>query len=211
MNRYIKSIAAASAVSLLLCGCSTEADNESIPDNTSSVSDTELLDEAVQPFKDYFSGFLAKDGEKVLFSTTPQTYIDEMKATGKYEELLSQTVDSLIPVTLGSWEEQYGDNVSVEFIEITDSSRLSAEQLDLAELCYKYGYYDINAEAEVAEGFEVKFRYSISGSESSVENELTNCFVRIDNDGWKMLSITAADLEQFRGADSIKSEENPET
>ncbi len=211
MNRYIKSIAAASAVSLLLCGCSTETDNGSIPDNTSSVSDTELLDEAVQPFKDYFSGFLAKDGEKVLFSTTPQTYIDEMKATGKYEELLSQTVDSLIPVTLGSWEEQYGDNVSVEFIEITDSSRLSAEQLDLAELCYKYGYYDINAEAEVAEGFEVKFRYSISGSESSVENELTNCFVRIDNDGWKMLSITAADLEQFRGADSIKSEENPET
>ena len=81
----------------------------------------------------------------------------------------------------------------------------------MAELCYKYGYYDINAEAEVAEGFEVKFRYSISGSESSVENELTNCFVRIDNDGWKMLSITAADLEQFRGADSIKSEENPET
>ena len=210
MNRYIKSIAAASAVSLLLCGCSTEADNGSIPDSTPSVSDTELLDEAVQPFKDYFSGFLAKDGEKVLFSTTPQTYIDEMKATGKYEELLSQTVDSLIPVTLGSWEEQYGDNVSVEFIEITDSSRLSAEQLDLAELCYKYGY-DINAEAEVAEGFEVKFRYSISGSESSVENELTNCFVRIDNDGWKMLSITAADLEQFRGADSIKSEENPET
>lgn len=211
MNRYIKSIAAASAVSLLLCGCSTEADNGSIPDSTPSVSDTELLDEAVQPFKDYFSGFLAKDGEKVLFSTTPQTYIDEMKATGKYEELLSQTVDSLIPVTLGSWEEQYGDNVSVEFIEITDSSRLSAEQLDLAELCYKYGYYDINAEAEVAEGFEVKFCYSISGSESSVENELTNCFVRIDNDGWKMLSITAADLEQFRGADSIKSEENPET
>ncbi len=40
MNRYIKSIAAASAVSLLLCGCSTEADNGSIPDSTPSVSDT---------------------------------------------------------------------------------------------------------------------------------------------------------------------------
>lgn len=210
MNRYIKSIAAALAVSLTLCGCSTETDNGNTPDNTSSVSDTELLDEAVQPFKDYFSGFLTNDGDKMLFSTTPQTFIDEMKSTGKYEEILSQTVDSLIPVTLGSWEEQYGDNVSVEFLEITDSTRLSEDQLDLAELCYKYGYYDINAEVEVAEGFEVKFRYSISGSESSVENELTNCFVRIENDGWKMISITAADLEQFRGADTMESEETPE-
>lgn len=210
MNRYIKSIAAASAVSLLLCGCSTEADTGSIPDSTPSVSDTELLDEAVQPFKDYFSGFLTNDGEKMLFSTTPQAYIDSMKATGKYEELLSQNVDTIIPLTLSGWEEKYGDNISVEFLDITDSTPLSAEQLDLAELCYKYGYYDVDADVEIAEGFEIKFRYSIGGSEGFEENELTNCFVRIDNDGWKMISISAADLEQFRGADSIKSEENPE-
>ncbi len=211
MNRYIKSIAAALAVSLTLCGCSTETDNGNTPDNTSSVSDTELLDEAVQPFKDYFSGFLTNDGDKMLFSTTPQTFIDEMKSTGKYEEILSQTVDSLIPVTLGSWEEQYGDNVSVEFLEITDSTRLSADQLDLAELCFKYTYFDVNADVEIAEGYEVTYRYEIKGSSESQEGNETACFVRVENDSWKMISVTAETLEQYRGAaDIVESEETPE-
>lgn len=188
------------AATIFFGGCTV---NELDKDKQVGTAETSIPDEAVQPFKDYFNGFFSNDGEKIIFSTTPQSYIDEMKKTDKYEQLLTQTTDTVIAYTLQAWEKSYGEDLSVTYLETSDFSQLEADKLELAELCYKLSYYDVNAELEITDGYEVRYRYRISGSENSEESEQTCCFVKVENDGWKMISLTADELEQFRGADSL--------
>lgn len=196
MKKHIISAAAVvSAFAIVLCGCSES--NKPVSD----ITDASAPSEAVQPFNDYFNGFLTNDGEKVILSTMPQTFIDEMKKTDKYDDFLAQTQDSLIPVTINAWSEKYGDNITVTFLEQVSSTQLSADTLDLAELCYKYTYYDVNADVEITEGYEVTYRYEIKGSASTTEGEETACFVRVKDDSWKMISTKAETLEQYRDAE----------
>lgn len=203
---FMKKIITALTALALVCSFTSCGDNN---DDTSSNSEitqipTGALNEApvsgevVQPFIDYFDGFNENDTDKVILSITPQAFVDALKAADKYAILTEQTQND-ISSTMTYWSETYGDDTKASYVEEVSSRPLTEEQIYLAELCYKYTYYDVQPEFEIEEGFEVVFKYRIEGSKDHTEDEETACFVKVKDDGWKMLATSAGILNQYNG------------
>lgn len=204
-NIKIITAVAVVAVSAFGCGETAKEDTESKPQYIAE--NGMVTAEVTQPFIDYFDGMINNDADKMLLSITPVSFIEEMKLTDKYENLLSETRDVLIPSVMETWTEQYGADPVVSLFEEISNTPFTDEQLDFAELCYKYNYFDVKKDLEITDGFEITYKYKIQGADSSTEGEDTACFVRVENDGWKMISVPAEALEEFRGAeDPYKSE-----
>lgn len=195
----ILTAAAVMAVSAFGCGETAKEDTEFKPQYITE--NGMVTAEVTQPFFDYFDGMINNDPDKMLLSITPVSFIEEMKLTDKYDKLLSETRDILIPSVIETWTEQYGADPVVSLFEEVSNTPFTDEQLDFAELCYKYNYFDVKKDLEITDGFEITYKYKIQGADSSTEGEDTACFVRVENDGWKMISVPAEALEEFRGAE----------
>lgn len=205
MKKYIITLTAA-ALACSFFGCSDTNDHskpsydEVSQIATKAPNDSRVAAEVVQPFVDYFDGFNESDPDKVISSITPQVFIDSLKESGKYEELAAQT-EGDINATIDYWTETYGKNPKASYVEEVSNKSLTEQQLGFAELCYKYTYYDIKADFEIEEGYEVIFKYKTEGDSDSVEAQETACFVKVKDDGWKMLAVTAGALNQYKDAE----------
>ncbi len=199
-KHIIPLMAAAAALALNLCSCSDKNTDNYFSSEVSYNDEISSPNDAIQPFNDYFNAFISGDGEKVILATTPISYIEEMKADGTYDALLTETQDIVIKYTLAAWKEQYGDDVSFSLIEQQNSLPLSDRQLDAAVQCYKTTYGDVTSPINIIEGYEITYIYRIGGSKDSKDTVETACFVRIENDGWKMIPVTSTDLEGFNEA-----------
>lgn len=204
----MKKIIAAIAAFALVCSFTSCGDNENKNSNSSSESEVTqvptgalneapVADEVIQPFVDYFDGFNDDDADKVILSITPQAFVDALKDADKYSTLIEQT-EGDISATMEYWDETYGDNTKASYVEEISSRPLTKEQIRLAELCYKYTYYDVQPEFEIEEGYEVVFKYRIEGSNDFTEDEETACFVKVKDDGWKMIATSAGTLNQYK-------------
>lgn len=201
MKKYITLLAVISAaLALNLCGCTENNTDTSISSDSGYNDGMSSPNDAIQPFNDYFNAFISGDGEKAILATTPLSYIEEMKVDGTYDALLKETEDILIKYTLDVWKEQYGDDVSFSLIEQQTCMPLSDKQLDSAVQCYEVTYGDMKSQINITEGYEITYIYRMGGSKDSKDNLETACFVRIENDGWKMIPVTSADLEGFEQA-----------
>lgn len=196
----INLIAIAAVFSISLCSCNNNSDSDK---NTSEKSSYTASDEPIQAFSDYFDAFFSSDADTVVNLTTPSAYLDEMKANGTYNTLVTQTQDIMIKYSLDSFKEKYGDDVSIVLKEQLNSTPLTAEQLNDALECYKASYGAYKSQITIAEGYEITYTYIIGGSKSSEEISETACFVKPENDCWKMLPVTAETLKGFNNAQSL--------
>jgi hypothetical protein len=196
-KQIIYTAAITAAITLSLCSCSSNQENCNSTSESISVSSPS---EAIQPFSDYFNAFISGEGEKVILATTPAVYIEQMNADGTYNTMLTETEDIVIKYTMKAWEEQYGNNVSISPADIQDVVELSSVQLDEAVQSYKITYGDTSSEINITEGYELTYSYTIGGSKTSEDIIETSCFVKIENDGWKMLPLTSADLKGYAEA-----------
>lgn len=196
-------IAIASALALMLWGCgekeSSSSSGEVSQIATEALSDTPVAAEVVQPFVDYFDGFNNGDPDKVIASITPQAFIDSLKEAEKYDELRTQTEND-ITATMDYWQQNFGEDTKASYVEEVSNRPLTEQQLFFAELCYKYTYADIKADFEIEDGYEVTFKYKTEGASDSSEGEETACFVKVKDDGWKMIAINAGLLNQYKDA-----------
>ncbi len=199
--KNFKILTAVAVMAVSAFGCSETAKKD-IENKPQYIAENGLVtNEVMQPFTDYFDGMINNDADKMLLATTPAVFIEEMMQSGKYETLLSETRDVLIPAVMETWTEKYGTDPSAELLDVVSNTPFTDEQLDFAELCYKYNYFDVKKDLEITDGFEVTYKYKIQGADSSTEGEDTACFVRVENDGWKMISVPAEALEEYRGAE----------
>ncbi len=203
MKKQIKAVIA-SSLALMLWGCgekeSSSSSGEVSQIATEALSDTPVAAEVVQPFVDYFDGFNSNDPDKVIASITPQAFIDGLKDAEKYDELRAQT-EGDITSTMDYWKETYGEDPKAAYTEEVSNRPLTEQQLFFAELCYKYTYYDIKVDIEIEEGYEVTFKYKTEGKTDSSEGEETACFVKVKDDGWKMIATHAGALNQYKDAE----------
>ena len=195
--------AIAAALSLMLWGCGSKEDSSSSGEvsqiATEALSDIPVAADVIQPFVDYFDGFNNNDPDKVIAAITPQAFIDELKNAEKYDELRTQT-ESDITATMDYSKENFGENPKATYMEEVSNRHLTDQQLFFAELCYKYTYLDIKADFEIEEGYEVTFKYKTEGNTDSSEGEETACFVKVKDDGWKMIATNAGTLNQYKDA-----------
>lgn len=187
---------------LLMCGCSEKSADENNAKPRYTDDNGKVVQEVIQPCIDYFDGLSNNDAEKLILATTPLSFVEGFKEKGSYDTIFSEMQDILIAETIKSWTETYGANPQITFVEEISNTPLSAEQLDSAELCYKYNYYDIKTELNFTDGFEITYKYKIQGADNSTETEETACFLRGENDNWKMLSLTANALAQYSNAEN---------
>lgn len=200
MKKIIASLAAVALMcSLTSCGenkdSSSGTETSQIP--TGALNEAPVADEVVQPFIDYFDGFNENDPDKVILSITPLAFVDALKDADNYG-VLTEQIQNDITSTMEYWEETYGENTIASYVEEVSSRTLTKEQLYLAELCYKYTYFDVQPKFSIDEGYEVVFKYRIEGSKDSTEDEETACFVKVKDDGWKMIATTAGMLNQYK-------------
>lgn len=203
MKKIIATLASVAIMcSFASCGENkdTSSSSESVATQipTGALNEAPVADEVVQPFIDYFDGFNNNDTDKVILSITPQAFVDALKDNDKYSTLTEQTQND-ITATMEYWSETYGENTKASYVEEISSRPLTPEQLNLAEICYKYTYYDVQPKFEIEEGYEVVFKYRIEGSKDSTEAEETACFVNVKDDGWKMIATNAGLLNQYNG------------
>lgn len=188
-------MAIAAAFSISLCSCDNEPEGS---DNTDAPASSTSSDEPIQAFTDYFDAFFSNDAETVLLLTNPSAYLSEMKANGTYDTLLSNTGDIMIKYTLDAFKEVYGDDVSITLKEQLNSTPLTAEELKDALECYKASYSAYTTEIKIPEGYEISYTYVIAGSKLSEEKSETACFVKPENDCWKMLPVSADTLNEYK-------------
>ena len=193
-------ITVAAVFSISLCSCNNKSDNDKI---TSEKSSYTASNDPIQAFSDYFDAFFSNDAVTVIDITTPSAYLEEMKTNGTYDTLVTQTQDIMIKYSLDAFKEKYGDDVSIVLKEQLSSTPLTAEQLNDALECYKASYGSYKSQITIAEGYEITYTYIIGGSESSEEISETACFVKPENDCWKMLPVTAATLSEYKNAQGL--------
>lgn len=216
-KRNIIAFAVLSAIMLTAFGCSGETDDSNVQPVTENIttenttessteSSTEAAEntpapqEVIQPFIDYFDGFNEGNPEKIIAAVTPQCYIDAMKNVERYEEFVNAT-DMDITMTMEQWTTLYGADPKASYIDEISNTKLNEEQIKLAELCYKYTYYDLNTDVNLTDGYEVNFKYCVEGADSREEAEETACFVCADDEKWHMIALSAEMLKQYEGAE----------
>lgn len=200
------------AIMLTSYGCSEKTDESNVHPATENVTEssteiatavpesTPVAQEVIQPFVDYFDGFNEDNPEKIIAAITPQCYIDAMKNVDRYEELVNAT-DMDITMTIEQWTSVYGADPKASFVNEIRNTRLTEEQLELAELCYKYTYYDLNTDVMLTDGYEVNFTYCVEGADKREESEETACFVCTEDGKWQMIALSAEMLKQYEGAE----------
>lgn len=193
----LKLMAIATVFSISLCSCNI-ADSKKTESNVYTSSEN-----PIEAFTDYFDAFFSSDTESLLLITTPAAYLEEMKVNGTYNTLVTQTQDIMIKYTLDTFKEQYGDDVSISLKEQLNSVPLSQEQLEDALHCYKTNYGTYSSNINIVEGYEITYTYTISGSKASDEKSEAACFVKIENDCWKMMPVTAETLSEYKKAQNM--------
>jgi hypothetical protein len=120
----LKFMAVAAVFSMGLCSCDSNK-----ADKSSDISMTISSDDPMNAYLDYFDALLSNDAETVILMTTPVAYLEEMKLRGMYDTLVTQTEDIVIKYALLAFNEQYGEDIYIDFKEELKKTPLSEEQL----------------------------------------------------------------------------------
>lgn len=195
----ITAVSAALCISLGLFGCSEKAPEESQSDATiiptNPASEQPVPEEVVEPFISYFKGYSEKDAVMAFRATTPDAYIETLKATDNYDATI-EDMEAQLEANYQMWTEMYGENVVGTYEGEVSNTVLTEEQLGLAQRCIEYYYYGIEPRIDVTEGYEVTFNYAITGDTDSLNAEETACFVKIDSQ-WVMIPSPAEALNSY--------------
>lgn len=190
-----------------MCGCGEKSAGENTAESPYTDKNGNVTAEVVQPCVDYFDGLCNNNADKLISATIPLSYVNCFREKGTYDTIFSEMKDFIIASTIQGLTETYGENPQITYTGEISNTPLSAEQLDWAELCYKTNYYDVETELNLTHGFEVNYSYKIQGAEKSEESQEIACFVKAEDDSWKMLSLTADNLAQYSQLEATQSAE----
>ena len=212
MKKLLTSIFVLAILACSVCSCSnsensSSSDSDSVSDTenseetpeepTNAPNDTKLSEEIIKPLKDYFISYQNIDADLYLEAVNPKFCLDWAKETGVYNEAVMSAKDS-IESSILIWQNNYGDDVTREFIEEIQNTTLTPEQLGYAEMMFRYDYYGIDVDFEITEGYEVTFTYMLKGEKDEKVDEQAACLINIKDEGWILLEQDAASLTDYK-------------
>lgn len=209
MKKLLAILSVCALITCTVCSCSGKDETEDNP--LILTIGTEQLDRSIiQPVYDYFEGFNNDNAELVITSFIPTAYIDAMKESERYENEVMGWQGSITD-THEMWTEKHGANPVIDFKEETQNAKLTQPYLDAAKKYFVYTAYDLKAEIEIEEGYELKFTYTVTGEDSSEDGNETTCIVKVKDDGWKLIFSSSEVLLSYvnapdANADSESSE-----
>ncbi len=164
---------------------------------TNAPNDAKLSEDVIKPLINYFKSYQDNDAELLLESTTPKFCLNWAKETDIYDDAVLSAKDS-IETSVVLWKHTYGDNVTREFIEEVQNTTFTPEQIEWANMMLKYDYYGIDSDFEVAEGYEIVFRYTLKGDKDEKTDEQAACLINIKDEGWILLEQNAESLIDYK-------------
>jgi lipoprotein len=175
------------AVSFVSCGNEKDGTGKQAKDKVDAGMMTDSgPDKAAN---DYIESLCNPTGGKTYLTIRyPDEYIEELKNDGDWEDEINFNNDFL-KVTL----ERYKRTIK----DIEKGNELTDEQLEYAELSFlDWGDYDIN----VSKGYEYEATVEIIDLEDDYKEIETKkfCVVELD-EGWKVITLSAEELEYFYG------------
>ncbi len=193
MKRISAAVLAVIIAAMPLAGCGKTP----IKDSKSAVSakDTEQRQSETcqEAFTRMFNATYSPDSGEACYSYMfPQIVIDQLKNNGSYKSYIDQFNDAQRP---------YITNMTntPTITEFTDQIELTDENLASAEVFFVERAADVsiglNPEGiNITEGYELHYNFiDQNGNPDSDDNE---CVVYIENDGWKVISISAEKLAE---------------
>ena len=160
----------------------TRSDIEIIPD-----AETWIYEEALE--NSFYAQFDESRSDELYSYILPQSAIDILREKGDYDRLFGDDHDH-----------DHGgsgtDDAEAAIERVLRSTMLDEEQLRAAEnylTRISKGYGADIAEITVSEGWEVEYRFYAFSKEQTV----TECFVLVQDDGWKKISMDAEALAGF--------------
>ncbi|MCM1231389.1 MAG: hypothetical protein NC489_14810 [Ruminococcus flavefaciens] len=202
MKKLLAILSACVMISCTVCSCGEKNTSEADDPYMLTTGTSQLDESVISPITQYFKGFNEKEAETIIESYTPQVYLDEMKEKGVYENEVAVNNND-IEATYEMWEENYGENSSIEFVEEIYNAQLTQEYLDLAKKYFELAYYDLDSEIDIESGYEISYKYRITGDSSSNENTETACLVHIKDDGWKLIFCSSEVLMSYRSISDV--------
>jgi len=192
MKKMIAALSAVILAAVPMTGCKKERINEK--PTAGSVSDDERAEESCEEaYKRMFAANFSYDGGKICYGyMLPNIVVGELQRSGRYDEVIRIFNDS---------QRVYVQNIShiPEITEITGKTELTDAQLEAAQ---KYlvarsaegpVYVGLDAAGiKMAEGYEL--RSSITDQNGNPDTDV-ECVVYIENDGWKIIPMSAEKLE----------------
>ena len=158
----------------------TRSDIESVPD-----AETWIYEEALE--NSFYAQFDESRSDELYSYILPQSAIDILRENGDYDRLFGD----------GHYHGGSGtDDAEAAIERVLRSTMLDEEQLRAAEnylTRISKGYGADIAEITVSEGWEVEYRFYAFSKEQTV----TECFVLVQDDGWKKISMDAEALAGF--------------
>lgn len=191
MKRMIAALAAVMLAVTPMTGCRKERINDK--PTADSVSDEERISEDCQKaYRQMFAANYAYDGGEVCYEYMfPKIVVNELRRSGRYDDLISTFNDS---------QRMFVQNIQniPQINEITEQKELTDSQLTAAS------NYFVKSAAEfvsvgldpaginITSGYEL--RSSITDQNGNADTD-TECLVYIEDDGWKVISMSAEKLE----------------
>lgn len=210
MKKLLTILSVCAVLSCTLASCSNGKDSSGEYEPYMLTINTETLDESIiQPIYDYFNGFNDDKPELVISSFTPETYINQMKENGTYEDEIS-TMENNISATHTMWEEKHGANPKISFKNEIKNYTFTKEYLDLAKKYFELTYYDLDSEIEIEEGYELSFNYTVTGESGSEDGNETTCIVKVKDDGWKLVFCHSEALLSYANVSDTNTDETSE-
>lgn len=141
------------------------------------------------------------DADDYLSVIYPEKILDEIRSSDRYDELVELAGDKL-GLVRDNLEAGYGENAVTKFADIS-----SVKQLDASETAAALNYFSSLAEEygvraeniKIEDGVVFEWTQLCEGDAGSEEKKRTACAVRVEDDGWKFISISADDLKDIYG------------
>ena len=179
MKKFLAILAACMTIAISLISCSDKNNNDSKKKNQSG-SDKIANDYAETCYS-------KKGGETHYTLTSPDEYIEELKADDKWDSMIDDYND-LAKVRLVSYEFTVKD--------VKKGDELSKKALAGVESCFEK-YYNIEG-LEAEKGYEYKIKFQAVDKENGDKNTSIDkiCVVKLD-EGWKVIPCDAEFLECY--------------
>ena len=193
MKRFTAAAAALLIAAAPMTGCH-KADGKPDTDTVSSKTAEERQEETCEEaFTSMFNATYSENGAETCLSYMyPQIVLNHLKSKGKYAEMVS------------NFNMSQRSNIAPmkhtpEITSITGKVKLTDTQLAAASNFYVVSAAEVGVGLDprginITEGYEI--HCEIIDQNGNADKDENECVVYIENDGWKVISISAEKLEK---------------
>ena len=192
MRRFTAAAIALVIAAMPVTGCNRT--NKTSNKQTSKTAEERLEESYEEAFTAMFDSTYARNGaENCLSYMYPKIVLDHLKNAGRYDELVES-------FNLAQNSTVTNMKNTPEITKFNDSVKLTDEQLKAAS-----NYFVVSAADDmigvgldpaginITEGYEL--HYELIDQNGNPDTDDNECVVYIENDGWKVISVSAQKLQ----------------